>query len=341
MLGALDYVAKPCDATTIRDALARARSTQAANQDHSGLIGHSTPIARLARQVRQFAPAPYPVLLEGESGTGKELAAQALHSESGRAGKFVAINCAAVPEQLFEATLFGARKGSYTGANADTPGHLAAAQEGTLFLDEISDLPMAMQPKLLRLLENNEYLRVGDAMPSLADVRVIAAANRPLRNAIRTGGFREDLYHRLSVLVITTPPLRELGDDRMELLDHFRSQAASSADSEPFALDEKATDIWNRYHFPGNVRELRNIVARLQVTHPGMTVTAQIMQEQLLDVAPATFSRTLEDLLAADARNHARAALDATGNLAAAASRLGIHPDHLQELLDQPSAGRD
>lgn len=337
-LGAIDYVAKPCDAETIRRALSRALSAQAAVSGETGLLGHSTPITSLQRQLRQFAPAPYPVLVEGESGTGKELAARALHAASARNGKFVALNCAALPEQLFESNLFGARRGAFTDATRDLPGHVATAQGGTLFLDEIGELPLTVQPKLLRLLENGEYQRVGDAEPQIADVRVIAATNRPLRQSVRTGSFREDLYHRLSVLVITMPALRELGDDRMILLEHFRAQATSHAGTPPFELDDDAQALWHRYSFPGNVRELRNIVTRLQIVHPGMTVDHATLNAELLDTSTRT---NLDHLLDADARSHARAMRTQTGSDEQAASQLGISVTRLRELLADDDAAVD
>lgn len=329
-LGAIDYVAKPCDAETIRTALGRALATQAASTTQTGILGQSTLITSLQRQLRQFAPAPYPVLIEGESGTGKELAAKALHTASERSGKFVALNCAAIPEQLFESNLFGARRGAFTDATQDLPGHVATAAGGSLFLDEISELPLAVQPKLLRLLENNEYVRVGDAEAKIAEVRVLAATNHSLQQAVCAGTFREDLYHRLSVLVITTPPLRELGSDREVLLNHFRSQVAEHAGTPEFTLDKAAAKLWHSYAFPGNVRELRNIVTRLQITHPGMTVTAKLLAAQLLDTPAAT---SLENLLATDARKHAQASIASENNEQAAAAKLGISVNKLRQLL--------
>lgn len=329
-LGAAEYVSKPCDATQIRSALDRAGATRVASAAAHGLMGESAAIARLQRQVRQFADAPYPVLIEGESGTGKELVARALHRESGRTGKFVALNCAAVPEQLFEATLFGSRRGSYTGATADSVGLVGASDGGTLFLDEIGDMHVDLQPKLLRTLETGEYYRVGDSKPSVADIRVTAATNRPLLGAAGHGRFREDLYHRLSVLTIRTPSLRETGDDRILLLGHFRDASAEKSGTKPFELDKDATGLWLDYPFPGNVRELRNVVARLQVKHPGTVVSKGDLGDELL-LKPS--SGTLEDLLASDARKHAKNALAQHGDHAVAASKLGIEEDRLLDLL--------
>ncbi len=334
-LGATDYVSKPCDAEQIRAALGRASATRAARSDTHGLVGESAAIARLQRQVRQFATAPYPVLVEGESGTGKELVARALHRESGRSGRFTALNCAAVPEQLFEATLFGARRGSYTGATADSSGLVGASDQGTLFLDEIGDMGAELQPKLLRVLESGEYYRVGDSSPSVADVRVVAATNRPLLGKPGANGFREDLYHRLSVLAIRTPSLSELGDDRMLLLEHFRAAAAERTSSEPFALDGDAEELLRTYPFPGNVRELRNVVARLQVKHPGESVSRESLADELL-VVPDDGAKggTLAELLESDARRHARDAFAEYGDHSAAAGRLGISEKRLRELLE-------
>ena len=333
-LGATDYVSKPCDAAQIRSALDRASAARSANAGMHGLLGESAAISRLQRQVRQFADAPYPVLIEGESGTGKELVAHALHRASGRTGKFTALNCAAVPEQLFEPTLFGSRRGSYTGSTSDSIGLVKASDGGTLFLDEIGDMSVELQPKMLRTLETGEYYRVGDSKPSVADIRVIAATNRPLLGGFGASRFREDLYHRLSVLAIKTPSLRELGDDRVLLLESFRESSAERSGSDPFSLDEDAVALWMEYAFPGNVRELRNVVARLQVKHPGATVTKEDLADELL-LVPST-SRgdgTLEELLASDAQAHVRDAVAKYGSHAAAASNLGISEDRLRELL--------
>ena len=337
-LGAIDYVAKPCDAQQIREALGRASAAQQAAAKLGGLLGASEQLGRLREQIAHFAQAPHPVLIEGESGTGKELVARALHRGSGVKGEFVALNCAAMPAQLFEAALFGARRGSYTGAVADTAGHLATAENGSLFLDEISDLPLELQPKLLRVMECGEYFRVGDTKLSIASTRLIAATNSALRDGIAAGRFREDLYHRLSVLMIQTPPLRELGDDRLVLLEKFSAAAAASANAAAFALDDAARELWCAYEFPGNVRELRNIVLRLQVLYPGQTVERAQLQKELLHDATATAAPaagTLDALLQRDASAHARKALAECGSEAGAARRLGISLQRLDQLLER------
>ena len=337
-LGAIDYVSKPCDADQIREALQRASSAQQAAASLDGLLGNSEQLARLRIQIEQFAPAPHPVLVEGESGTGKELVARAIHRMSKVSGVFVALNCAAMPAQLFEAALFGALRGSYTGAVANTAGHLATAENGSLFLDEISDLPLELQPKLLRVMECGEYYKVGDTKLSIANTRIITATNRELRDAIAAGAFREDLYHRLSVLQIQTPPLRDLGKDRVVLLDKFRNAAADSSETAAFTLDEGALKLWQSYEFPGNVRELRNIVLRLQVLYPATTVSEDKLQKELLHDSgslPANAEASLAALLKIDAKSHAQAAVRDCGSEAKAARQLGISLQKLSQLLGE------
>ena len=338
-MGAIDYITKPCEPEQIRSALARARDAQQAGGSTDGLLGTSAALIRLQRQIRQFGAAPYPVLIEGESGTGKELTARGLHAASERRGTFVAVNCAALPEQLFEASLFGARRGAYTGATTDSEGYFAAAHGGTLLFDEIGDLPLSLQPKLLRVLEQNEYFRVGDSKPRTADTRVLASTNRPLRAAVRCGGFRADLYHRLSILAVTTPPLRELGADRELLLESFRTQAANHLGTTPFVFDDGAAALWKSYRFPGNVRELRNMISRLQILFPDSTVATQDLREQLMEDALAPSD--LKGLLAADAQAHAQAALAVCGSHSRAAQQLQISEQRLRDLLGDSNTAAD
>jgi two-component system nitrogen regulation response regulator GlnG len=185
----------------------------------------------------------------------------------------LSLNCAAISPQLVEPTLFGYAKGAFTGAQATKPGFFEDAADGTLFLDEIGELPLEMQAKLLRVLENGEYQRVGETQRRVARCRVLAATNRDLRRAVREGAFRADLYHRLSVFTLSVPPLRELDRDKLLLLDHFRKNS--------FELDDSATARWLRYDFPGNVRELRNIVIRLAAKYPGQRLSAAELEEEL------------------------------------------------------------
>jgi DNA-binding NtrC family response regulator len=274
-LGAWDFIAKPADPTSIARALAR--GLQAPSAEDAEFIGASPAITKLKNQIAQFAAAPYPVLIEGESGSGKELVATRLHRLSPRATRpYFSLNCAAISPQLVEPTLFGYVKGAFTGAAANKAGFFEDAADGTLFLDEVGELPLDMQAKLLRVLENGEYQRVGETQRRTARCRVIAATNRDLRRAVREGSFRADLYHRLSVFTLSVPALRELAEDKLLLLEHFRRQS-----DRPFELDEAATERWLRYDFPGNVRELRNIVIRLSAKYPGQRLSAAELEPEL------------------------------------------------------------
>ena len=222
------------------------------------------------------------MLIEGESGSGKELIAAALHRQSPRAAKpFLALNCAAISPNLVEPTLFGYSKGAFTGATTSRAGYFEDAKDSTLFLDEIGELPLELQAKLLRVLENGEFQRVGETQNRVSNARVIAATNRDMRQEIRNGRFRADLYHRLSVFTIAVPSLRDLGDDKRLLLDQFRDFYARQAAVAPFELDAKAMQLWLDYGFPGNVRELRNIVIRLTTKCAGQTVNAEQLEAEL------------------------------------------------------------
>ncbi|MBX9631870.1 MAG: sigma-54 dependent transcriptional regulator [Burkholderiales bacterium] len=285
-LGAVDFVAKPCEPKELEALLMRARSFGAAERRaaaaDSGIVGASLAITKLRQQIGQYAAAPFPVLIEGESGSGKELVAQALHAGSPRAARpYLALNCAAISPTLVEPTLFGYSKGAFTGANAARAGYFEDASDGTLFLDEIGELPLELQSKLLRVLENGEFQRVGETQSRTSNARVIAATNRDLRQEIKAGRFRVDLYHRLSVFTVQVPALRELGDDKRQLLSHFANLYANQGGVQPFRLDEDATALWMSYPFPGNVRELRNIVIRLTTKHAGRLVDREQLVAEL------------------------------------------------------------
>src|SRR5687767_2832731 len=333
-LGAWEFVAKPADAASLARALARGLELPAA--EDADFVGASPALAKLKQQIAQFAAAPYPVLVEGESGSGKELVALRLHRLSPRAARpYFSLNCAAISPQLVEPTLFGYVKGAFTGAQASKAGFFEDAADGTLFLDEIGELPLEMQAKLLRVLENGEYQRVGETQRRTARCRVIAATNRDLRRALRQGEFRADLYHRLSVFTLSVPPLREMGEDKLLLLHHFRKNT--------FELDDAAIERWRRYDFPGNVRELRNIVLRLTAKYPGQRVSVAELEpefdleietgekESLLEQAARQLERgggpfDLDQTLKAWERAYIEAALRLTrGNVTQAAKLLGIN----------------
>ncbi|MBL8488458.1 MAG: sigma-54-dependent Fis family transcriptional regulator [Rhodocyclaceae bacterium] len=291
-LGATEFIAKPADPEALRQALTRALSFRAAElsptaESGDAFVGDSPPVRKLREQVRQYADSPFPVLIEGESGSGKEIVAQAfLHRLTHRRHRpYLALNCAAISPSLVEPTLFGYAKGSFTGAVQAKSGYFEEADDGTLFLDEIGELPLELQPKLLRVLENGEYQRVGETFSRHSRARIIAATNRDLRREVREGRFRADLYHRLSVFTVVAPPLRETGRDRLLLLDHFRTLYSRQTGSEPFSLTPEAEAAWMAYGFPGNARELRNIVIRLVAKHAGKAIGVQQLREEF-DMAP-------------------------------------------------------
>jgi DNA-binding NtrC family response regulator len=297
-LGAAELVPKPCDPGHLKRQLLAALKGQRdessvlhESQQHD-LIGDSVPMQKLRAQIDTYAASMYPTLIEGESGSGKERVAAALHHLSARSKQpFFALNCAAISANLVEPTLFGYAKGAFTGAASTTAGYFEDAGEGTLFLDEIGELPLELQPKLLRVLENGEFQRVGETQTRRSKARVLAATNRDLKAEVKAGRFRADLFHRLSVFAIQVPPLRMLGDDKLKLMMHYRalfssqnalqnSAASSGARVQAFTLDDRARDAWLAYSFPGNVRELKNIVIRLTAKYSGYVVGEdELLQE--------------------------------------------------------------
>jgi DNA-binding NtrC family response regulator len=353
-LGAIEFIAKPCEPAALKALLAKALQFAAVEQTvpdaQTGIIGGGPAIAKLHEQIGQYAASPFPVLIEGESGSGKELVAASLHRKSPRSGKpFLALNCAAISPTLVEPTLFGYSKGAFTGATAARAGYFEDAQEGTLFLDEIGELPLELQAKLLRVLENGEYQRVGETQTRVSNARVIAATNRDLRQEVKAARFRADLYHRLSVFTIGVPPLRELGDDKLKLFDHFAQFYATQSGARPVKLGDGAIQKWMDYAFPGNVRELRNIVIRLTTKYAGVALSAaQLLSELDWEEPVAQPAATTQQLIASvDSarrylqaqknfnldqalreleRSYVEAALEITqGNLSQAAKLLGIH----------------
>ena len=366
-LGAAEFIAKPCDpaalkkiltrALAVRDAELRAERSRANSAEE--LIGQSPALMKLKSQLAQFADSPFPVLIEGESGSGKELVARSLHRLSTRADKpYFALNCAAIAPTLVEPTLFGHAKGAFTGAAAARAGYFEDAGGGTLFLDEIGELPFEMQAKLLRVLENGEYQRVGETSGRVSRARVIAASNRDLRQEVKKGSFRPDLYHRLSVFTLGVPPLREMEGDKLLLLEHYRRFYAEQSGVQAFSLDDAAERRWFAYPFPGNVRELRNIVIRLTTKHPGRRLAAADLEPEfdLESNAPADASPGEGDMLAQATRHLERsrgvqldqllqslehgyieAALRITrGNVSQAAKLLGVNRTTLYSRMNNP-----
>lgn len=237
-----------------------------------GLVGESAPMLELRGLIEKFARATAPVLITGESGTGKERVAQAVHAVSPRSSRpFVAENCAAIPDSLLESVLFGHRKGAFTGAIQDHPGHFVAADKGTLFLDEIGEMAAPMQAKLLRALQDGEVRAVGATRVRRVDVRIVAATNQDLEAAVRDGRFREDLYFRINVLRLSLPPLRDRGDDVLVLARRFLAEACERA-GRPLSLSAEAEQALCARRWPGNVRQLQNEMMRVSALADGPEV---------------------------------------------------------------------
>ena len=234
------------------------------------IVGTSPALRRMLKRVEAVAETPASVLVQGESGVGKELVARAIHARSPRAdGPLVKVNCASIPKELFESEFFGHVKGAFTGAHRDRIGRFQLADGGTIFLDEISEIPMELQSKLLRVLQESEFERVGDDVTRSVDVRVIAATNRNLEQCIVDGEFREDLFYRLSVFPVEVPPLRERGEDIVQLAQHFLEQTCKDFGRETLTLTRTQAANLRAYDWPGNVRELKNVIERAVILSPG------------------------------------------------------------------------
>jgi two-component system, NtrC family, nitrogen regulation response regulator NtrX len=294
-LGASDFLEKPISTEklllTVENAL-RITRLEEENRDLKRRLGRhhiiwaSPAMREVMAQVDHVAASETRVCIRGETGTGKELVARTLHEKSSRRnGPFISLNCAAIPAELMESELFGHEKGSFTGAAARHIGKFEQAHHGTLFLDEIGDMPIAMQAKLLRVLEEGEIERVGGDKPITVDVRVIVATHRNLEQQVRQGTFREDLYHRVVVFPIVLPPLRDRREDIRVLADHFSRQLAEQNNWKPKSFSTDAMEVLERYPWPGNVRELRNVIERVLLLAPG----------DLVD--PATVERALPQTL--------------------------------------------
>jgi len=275
-IGAVDFIAKPAEPDLLLARLQHHQRLHEIDQQRDAqktitIIGDSVVMQVINNQIAQFADSPFPVLIEGASGTGKELVARSLHENSMRSTEpFLAINCAAIAPDLLEAQLFGHAKGAFTGATQEHRGFFMEVGKGTLLLDEIGELPMALQSKLLRVIESGEFYRVGETREQKSQARVVAATNKNLADEVRGGDFRNDLYHRLSILSIKMPALNLRGADVFLLLNKFIENYADTVS--PFVLDESARELWLQYDYPGNVRELRNIVIRLGTKYPGQSV---------------------------------------------------------------------
>jgi DNA-binding NtrC family response regulator len=324
--GALDFLAKPVDPDhlllMVERALSRRRLAAenvllkeelAARRGAPPIIGDDPKLKQVTLALHRAAATDTTVLLEGESGTGKELFARALHALSPRAdGPFVAINCAAIPENLLETELFGYEKGAFTGAAARKPGKFELAHRGTLFLDEIGDLPLSLQSKILRALEEKKFERVGGTSPLQVDVRIVAATNRNLKAAVAARQYREDLYFRLSVFPIYIPPLRERPNDIPMLARHFVERFSRDLNRPPLLLAPSAVEALVAYHWRGNVRELQNCIERAVILTDGDTIHARHLHLVALETRPEV----------SPAADGPWAAFDLSGSLAEASRRM-------------------
>jgi len=282
--GAFEYLPKPFDIDEAIELVRKAArqnghaaaNDEQANQQIPSLIGQAPAMQEVFRSIGRLAGSSMTVLITGESGTGKELIARALHEHSPRANKpFVALNTSAIAAELLESELFGHEKGAFTGADARRIGRFEQANGGTLFLDEIGDMSPALQTRLLRVLAESEFYRVGGQSSIKVDVRVIAATNQDLARAVKESRFREDLYHRLNVIRINSPPLRQRRADIPLLISHYLTASAKELDAPTKSIDADALDVLQKYEWPGNVRQLVNATRRLTVTAPGAVITTE------------------------------------------------------------------
>jgi DNA-binding NtrC family response regulator len=366
-LGACDYIAKPCaladlehhiqlayDRGQLRKENRQLKAVIGRSRKKTKLIGNSSAMKDVLRTIQKVAPTDSPVLIQGDSGTGKEVVASLIQEASSLRDKpFVTINCAALPEQLVESELFGHQKGAFTGATSEKPGLFEIADGGTMFIDEIGELPLALQPKLLRVLEDGSLRRVGSHQERRVNVRLIAATNRNLGEEVSKKNFREDLFYRINVVSIELPRLQDRPGDVNCLIDHYLS--------DPWSIDDSAREAMNQYSWPGNVRQLMNVLQRARVLADHHEITLDDLPSEVAHAAMAVatnkesvhsnstpFSPMAEVSLFKPTIGDPRVKLDELaqahilevlakedGNKAAAARKLGIHRRKLYRLLER------
>ena len=278
-LGAFDFISKPVDLTDLRNLVANAMRLDMAGGGKARLLGDSKAISDVRNVIAKVARSQAPVHITGESGTGKELVARMIHEQGARSvGPFVPVNCGAIPSELMESEFFGHRKGSFTGAVSDKQGLFQSAEGGTLFLDEIADLPLTMQVKLLRVIQEKEMRPIGQTDEIQVDVRILSATHKDLGELVAQGEFREDLFYRVNVIELNVPPLRDRGDDVFLLSKYTLERLATEMQMAVPSLNVQARDILGAYEFPGNVRELENVLERAVTLCDGTTITAGDIQ---------------------------------------------------------------
>jgi two-component system nitrogen regulation response regulator GlnG len=297
--GAFEYLTKPFDINEIRKLAIKATKSSkpaqndAAQESNSEIVGKAESMQEVFKAIGKISKTDITVLIRGESGTGKELIAQSVHTNSSRSNEpFIAINVAAIPHELLESELFGHEKGSFTGAQSQRIGRFEQALGGTLFLDEIGDMHPELQTRLLRVLSSHEFYRVGGQKPIKSDVRIIAATNQNIEDLIKTGQFREDLYHRLNVFRIELPPLRKRKEDIPALVKHFLKKSADEIKSERKDIEENAMDILNEYNWPGNIRQLENTCRYITVMAPSTSITIDDLPDEVKSIGMTTNGST-------------------------------------------------
>jgi two-component system NtrC family response regulator len=345
--GAYDFLVKPVEMEELKFLLKRCLHVVQLEKEYAamqqlvqgdsfeGMLGASTQMRPIFESIRKVATTDAPVLILGESGTGKEMAARAIHQKSNRKnGPFIAINCSAIPETLLESELFGHEKGAFTGAHAQRKGRIEMANEGTLFLDEIGEIPLPLQVKLLRFLQDQCIERVGGRQEIQMNTRVVAATNADLKKSMAAGTFREDLFYRLAVVQLTLPPLRERDADVRLLAQFFLNRFAAEAKKTNVSFDQDAIRALNKHTWPGNVRELENCIRRAVIMAEGRRVTAKDLELNASGLGPNVV--TLKDAREAVERQMLQQALKKHGGkIAPAAVELGLSRPTIYELMDK------
>jgi two-component system NtrC family response regulator len=345
--GAYDFLVKPVEMEELKFLLKRCLHVVQLEKEYAamqqlvqgdsfeGMLGASSQMRPIFESIRKVATTDAPVLILGESGTGKEMAARAIHQKSNRKnGPFIAINCSAIPETLLESELFGHEKGAFTGAHAQRKGRIEMANEGTLFLDEIGEIPLPLQVKLLRFLQDQCIERVGGRQEIQMNTRVVAATNADLKKTMAAGTFREDLFYRLAVVQLTLPPLRERDADVRLLAQFFLNRFAAEAKKTNVSFDQDAIRALNKHTWPGNVRELENCIRRAVIMAEGRRVTAKDLELNASGLGPNVV--TLKDAREAVERQMLQQALKKHGGkIAPAAVELGLSRPTIYELMDK------
>jgi DNA-binding NtrC family response regulator len=351
--GAFDYITKPFERDELKNIIHKAMRTRRLNEeellvspddiDRQGIIGSSEPMLKIYDTIKRVAATTTTVLISGETGTGKELIAYAIHRNSPRRDNpFVKINCSAIAENLIESELFGYEKGAFTGAVSTKPGRFELADKGTLFLDEVGEIPRDMQVKLLRVIQDHEFERVGGLRTIRVDVRLIAATNRNLLQDVKDGRFREDLYYRLNVFPTHLPPLRERREDILPLTDYFIEKFNNKLEREVKHIDSRVKDVLVSYDWPGNIRELENFIERIVLMAGGDTITFEDIPPEWKSAAEAISlsqkagqKRPFKDFLKSHMEEVEKQSIiqcleEVGGNVTKAAQRLGLSRKGLQ-----------